>query len=639
MDFFARQRRARRQTTWLILLFAGWLALVVGTLYGATQLFLQFIGRAPATPEGHLLLFLSVVVLIGLVLGVAVRQSLKHLKRSGGATLATRLNGRTLSPIPSDSDEQMLQNVIEEMAVAAGLPVPWIYVLDDEPGINALTAGYRPRDAAIVVTGGALRQLSRDEMQALVAHEMSHLLYGDTRRNMYLLGVLDGLAALQRFGLWSLYAPSSFLGRMALLLALLMLVLLSFMAYVSNAPLLTALSMLLPLLALAGGAVALITGVGALFSRLVQRTVARQREYLADASAVQFTRLPQALAGVLRRIQRGKVGARILVSEASRAGHFFFAAPSSTLYFTDWLSTHPPIAERLARLPRGAAQQPKEAPESAQPPPDTRETNRPSDAVTDAHVQHSHKLLSQLPDTLYELAHDPAGAQAIVCALLLETDDTIRMKQLRLANQYLGTEAAPLVPELQESLRTLPATLRLPLVELALAPLRQLSDAHKNQLHRLTQHLMRANNKLSLFEFALYKLMDHWLYPSEPQRLTRLDLRQTLYPDFALLLSALAHVGSDSPREAHRAFEMGCATLDQRGALSFVRADRINVNRLDESLERLSRASSSLRHDAVDACKRCVLADEHVTVEEAELTRVIAALFDCPLPPFLPSLS
>lgn len=326
MDFFGQQARARTKTTALVLYFVLAVIVIVAAVYAASLLILHFTqlpvdagapaalaswrSIAPWDPQ----LFGGVVVgTLGVVLAGAAYKFLRLAR--GGSEVAEELGGRLLAADPTNADERRLRNVVEEMALAAGVPVPKIYVLDNDAGINAFAAGHSAADAAIGITRGGMSLLTRDELQGVIGHEFSHLLNGDMRLNIRIMGVLFGIVCLTVIGRVLLYARGGGRGRGPMVLL--------------------------------GVALLVIGALGVLFGRLIQAALSRQREMLADASAVQFTRNPAGLAGALRKI--GSVGARIDSPHAGEASHMFFENGLGKPAF-GWLATHPPLAERIRAI-------------------------------------------------------------------------------------------------------------------------------------------------------------------------------------------------------------------------------------------------------------------------------------------------
>jgi len=254
------------------------------------------------------------------VILIASAVRLRHLNDGGGA-IAARMGGREIDFSPSKPDEQRLRNVVEEMAIASTVPVPRIFVLDDEASINAFAAGSDTDDCAIAVSAGALQHLDRDELQGVVAHEFSHILNGDMRLNVRLMALLFGLFAV------------TVAGRV--------------LFHIGRASRSSRAS--LPIF-LAGAALLLVGSIGLLAGRVIQAAISRSRERLADASAVQFTRQQRGLADALKKIAAHPRGARLQNPHAGEVAHMLFGDGISR---THWLSTHPPLLERIQALEPG----------------------------------------------------------------------------------------------------------------------------------------------------------------------------------------------------------------------------------------------------------------------------------------------
>lgn len=325
MEFFEAQDRARRKTRLLVLLFILAVLAIIAIVYIVVYILTARRG-APVMGIDLALLGIvagGVIVLVGSGSGFRISQL-----RRGGPAVAELLGGKQVDPETSDPAERRLLNVVEEMALASGLPVPAVYVLEDQEGINAFAAGHTPEDAAVAVTRGALEILNRDELQGVIAHEFSHISNGDMRINVRMMGLLFGLLLLAVVGRILLgVGPAGGRrrggdGRIALI----------------------------------GLALIMVGFIGVFFGRLIQAAVSRQREYLADAAGVQFTRNPRGLAGALRKIRdsegMGGPGGRIWNPHAEEANHFFFARGVGGL-ISGLFATHPPLEERIRRLDPG----------------------------------------------------------------------------------------------------------------------------------------------------------------------------------------------------------------------------------------------------------------------------------------------
>ena len=327
MDFFARQEEARQRSRRLVILFALAVAGVVASIYFAVRLLLvPSLGTAGAGLF-HPPLFTVTATITLLVIGAGSLSKSAELAR-GGAVIARSLGGRPVQPNSSEPRERRLLNVVEEMALAAGIPVPGVYLLEDEPGINAFAAGLTPDDAVVAVTRGALDELSRDELQGVIGHEFSHILNGDMRLNVRLTAVLFGILVigLMGRGLLEVMLRSGAVRTRG--------------KGKSGGP---------GVFIIVGIAMLVIGYVGYFFGRLIQAAISRQREYLADAAAVQFTRNPLGVSGALKKIGGYSLGSRLDSAAAAQIGHFFFAQ-SFRAGFTQLWATHPPLEERIRTI-------------------------------------------------------------------------------------------------------------------------------------------------------------------------------------------------------------------------------------------------------------------------------------------------
>jgi Zn-dependent protease with chaperone function len=473
MNFFRAQDDARGRTTKLVVLLVLAIVALIGGLYAVAV-----VGSAAGDPGGaldwwqpELFLGTSGVALLVIVVGSLIRISALS---AGGASIALGLGGRPISGRGASPGERRLLNVVEEMAIASGLPVPACYVLED-PGINAFAAGNDPKDAVIGVTRGALDLLTRDELQGVVAHEFSHIGNGDMRMNLRLIGAVAGLLALTQLGyLLIRIAPR---GRDGAKVGIPMMV---------------------------AGAVVIVFGLGGVFfSRVIQASISRQREYLADASAVQFTRNPLGLSGALKKVARGTTapaaarvprdryeeedehdGSPNLGFAQSEAQHLFF---SSTPGFWDSLfSTHPPLEERIRRidpafdgkLPTGPLARVSDETESpvsrlsgaapAAAATATAAAPAPTRAPTNLEIQEAVQFNGRFPETLRDALAEPIGAMGLVLACVLSSDPASRARQLASLGELAGGEVAREAQRLQPILRALPPGFRVPALDLAM---------------------------------------------------------------------------------------------------------------------------------------------------------------------------
>lgn len=638
MDFFARQEEARRRTRALAGLFAAAVAAIVLAVYLAVRLLLYNtgvqVGEEERDPFLDLELFAGTAAATLLVIAVGSIYKSAQLAR-GGSVVAQALGGRPVQPNSTDAKERRLLNVVEEMALAAGLPVPSVYLLEKEPGINAFAAGLTSGDAVVAVTRGALDELSRDELQGVLGHEFSHILNGDMRINVRLAGLLHGILVIALIGYWILRGTG---GRS------------SGSSKKGGGG-----------IALFGLALLVVGWVGVFFGRLIQAAVSRQREFLADSSAVQFTRNPAGLAGALARIASFGSGSAIASHQSEEVGHFFFADGVAKRFF-GFLATHPPIAERIRRLDPSLAP-PVEASE-ATPLGDLAAALAGSDdaAVVTSRaagtsrspskaaafvaaagrldagtVANANALLAGLPGGLREAAREPLTAQALVLGLLLDPRPEVRDAQLTAVAESGNNPLLGELRQLEPSLAAIATSARLPLVDLTLPALRRLSPEQYADFDRLIERLVAADSRIGLFEFSLQRVLRRHLasrFGGRPQTGVRFTSISQVREPSHLLLSALAWCGGGDPGQPERAFEAGIALLPGAAAPpQLTPRERCGLAEIDRALADLATAAPAVRRSLLTACAATVAADRIATADELELLRAIADSLGCPIPP------
>ena len=658
VNFFEYQEDARRRTSLLVAYYAVAVALIILALYVVVAAILQY-GLQSDTAGAQGLAALWNPVLFGWVAlitgGLILAGTLYKMAAlsSGGDTVAAMLGGRLVPTNTRDPAERRLLNVVEEMAIAAGTPIPRVYVLNDEEGINAFAAGLSPSNAVVAVTRGGIRRLTRDELQGVIAHEFSHILNGDMRLNLRLIGVLNGilLIALVGYGVFRGLTRGRVRMRSdkkggggAVIVAILAIAL----------------------------AMIVIGYIGVFFARLIKSAVSRQREFLADASAVQFTRNPDGIAGALKKIGGLFQGSRVESPHAEEASHLFFADGLKSS-FLSLMATHPPLVERIRRLDpsfegkfdrRGSGQEPSDeevvaaamdeepaafrraaAPETIPVPPPLPSVNvEPARVVEQVgtlgrgHLTYAASLLSSLPAGLRESVRDPMSAQAVVFGLLLSKTPDIRDRQMNL----LSTNARPAMH--RETLRILPlvknvgAEARLPLAELALGTLGHMSAPQYRTFRDLAVQLAGADAEIDLFEYVLLRIMTRHLDPLfglGKRRTVRYSGLAPLADECSTLLSAIAWFGQDTPEAAAAAFRKGADELGVSPGLALLAGSKASLESMDTALEKLADADPASKQKLVAACAACVGFDGKVTVEEAEALRAVADALECPIPPFI----
>ncbi|MEO5698337.1 MAG: M48 family metallopeptidase [Burkholderiaceae bacterium] len=643
MNFFESQERAHKHTTLLIVLFgvavialiamANVLILVVFGFINSQQmregqsLFAQMDWKMAATVGAGV----SVVVLVGSLYKMMALSA-------GGKVVAESLGGQLILRNTEEPNQRKLLNVVDEMAIASGTPAPPVYLLANEPGINAFAAGFSPRDAVLGITQGAIEQLSRDQLQGVIAHEFSHIFNGDMRLNIRLMGALNGILILGILGYYLMYS-ASFSGRRR-----------------GNGNSGAA------ILALAVGLM-VIGFAGTFFGGLIKAAVSRQREYLADASAVQFTRNPAGIAGALKRIGGLKSGSIVRNPGAPEVSHAFFA--QGVTGFMQWLSsTHPPLASRILRIdPQwdGKFDVPEQPPSvESQPPfegtsamrgPDTvrnMATVAAEAAVADAvavmdqigqptqkSVLHARSLLSEMPAAIREAAREPYGARAVIYCLLLDKEQGLRVQQLALLQDRADKHVYALTISLMPQMDALEMRFRLPIIDIAIPALKQLSHSQYPPFLENLTALINMDSKVDLFEWSLQKILSRHLEEHFHKPLTaaaRYQDPEQLTREFGFVLSAMAHAGAVDQNSAQRAFDASASNLALTG-LTLLANDQIRVADLDLILGKLDLLTPTAKSRLLTACAISIWHDQKATPEEVELLRAFASVLDCPMPP------
>ncbi len=625
MDFFAAEAAAHARTRRLLIAYGIAVAAVVVAITWVVAIAYSFASSDVYSPQGYSDRVMShpgVLVLTALVvLAVTTFASLHRIAqlRSGGSAVAVAMGGVKVTHETQDPKRQRLLNVVEELAIAAGMPVPEVYVLEQEPGINAFAAGFAPADAAISVTHGALERLGRSELQGVIGHEFSHILNGDMRLNTRLIGPLFGLLVI---AIVARYVIRGFrFGRRAG-----------------------------PLIAVA--AVIMALGyLGVLLGRLLQAAICRQREFLADASSVQFTRDPGCLRDALVRIGRSTTGSTLATPEGEDLAHLFIAPAHERVF-----ATHPPLAARIRALdPRfdlAVLEEPEDlgaATVEASPLAPARGggaagaatapglSERVGNPGLDA-VRYAAALRAALPPELEQALARSSTATCLWLAVALSSAPDVRAKQLELIAAALGVEVARAVTALGGFLARTPVVQYLPLLQRALPVLRSLPDERRRALVKLTNELGKVEGHTYALDFLLGALATRYLTDQvEPVVRPGALALDACARELGILFAVIARRGATDGTTARRAYERGLAALLPRERPEYREPDDSSwPAELTAALARLRDLAPAGKDLLLDALGRTVLHDGILQPEEAEMLRAVAALVRCPLPPLLP---
>lgn len=643
MNFFAAQDRARQVSRRLV---AAYIVATIAIVLGVTAIVGLALFNFSEAGYGYTagdFVAQNTPILIGtallttlFILGSSLVKT--SMLSAGGGRVAIGMGGTLVPADVQDPLRRRLRNVVEEMAIASGVPVPEIYVLEEESSINAFAAGYTPSDAAVAVTRGTLELLDRDELQGVIAHEFSHILNGDMRLNIRLMGVLYGIMVLGLIGRlvvrggYHTSIVSSRRNRGA------------------------------PVVLVIGLGLVILGGIGVFFARIIKAGVSRQREFLADASAVQFTRQSGGIANALKKIGGYSEGSLIKSADPEEVSHMLFGTGAN---FSGMFATHPPLVERIQALDPSFREDdfPRVDPrqQRAAIVPDAVHSGLAGDITTalasggatvladsiaetvgqpeSEHIEYAQQLRQSVPESLYAAAHSSDFAYLLSIALILSRDRTTVGRQLSLAKEQLGAERAQLLLRYYEELASTGAEYRLPLLAIAFPALKLRPAPELSYLVSLTTRLIEIDGEIDLYEYCFYRVMmsnlGQAIDPSgrrNPIRARRKKLQSAAID----LLRVLAKHGHESEIQSDAAFRAGRATLGPWAqGYGYASDHSYSVAVLDHSLDVLLGLNSKGKEALLRAISVTAAHDARLAVAEAELIRAVCATLDYPLPPIL----
>ncbi|MBT8099249.1 MAG: M48 family metallopeptidase [Gammaproteobacteria bacterium] len=646
MNFFEAQDRARRTSRWLVVIyFVATAIIVLGVTAIVGVALFNFSGSQFLSDPGYrtanfisdqssILAATSVITSL-FIFGSSLYKT--SALSAGGGRVASQLGGTLIPADVQDPLRRRLRNVVEEMSIASGVPVPEIYVLEEESGINAFAAGFAPGDAAIAVTRGALEVLDRDELQGVVAHEFSHILNGDMRLNIRLMGILFGILVLGLIGRMIVRG-----GRHT--------------SIVSSRRDRSA-----PVILIIGLGLAVLGAIGVFFARLIKAAVSRQREYLADASAVQFTRQNTGIANALKKIGGYSQASYLTETDPEEVSHMLFGTGSRLFGL---FATHPPLTERIKALDPSfkeseypvvdiSARQMHEGLADADgriagfttalasggavslPDEITETVGRPEVA----HIEYAKQLRPAIPEQLYSAAHSTQFSYLLTIALILDRTGKTLDSQLKVIEEKLGSDRTRLIRNYYETLLSTGPEFRLPLLEVSFPALKHRPSPQLQFLVELASRLIEIDGEVDLYEYCYYRVLmsslGQAIDPSgrrHPRRARRRDLRKAA----VMLLGLVADVGQEKGPSRDAAFRAGAEILGNWATDSEPQADAsTTVQVLDRSLDILLALNATGRQRLLRAVSTVAAFDRHLNVAEAELIRTVCATLDCPLPPIL----
>ena len=645
MNFFESQDRVRKNTAKLVFLFALAVIILIIMTNLLVMMVFGYVNSEQLRDSETLIQQMDWQAFVAVGAGVSVVILVGSLYKimalsAGGKAVAESLGGQLIPQDTEDLNRRKLLNVVEEMAIASGTPAPPVYLLADELGINAFAAGFSPRDAVIGVTQGTIDRLTREQLQGVIAHEFSHIFNGDMRLNIRLMGVLNGILIIGMIGYYILYSTAYSRHRRG-----------------SDKG--------------AGGMLALAIGLmvigfaGTFFGGLIKASVSRQREYLADASAVQFTRNPNGIAGALKRIGGLEFGSKVENPGAPEVSHAFFAQGISG-FMQALAATHPPLAKRILRIDphwngkfdySDKIDRPRDEDEAAKTQTATRAriTNKVAAVAVGAAVadvmkaidqignpkqetiNYARSLISELPIAIKEAAREPYGARAVIYSLVLDKGQEVRAKQLKPLHDHADPDVYALTLALMPEMSGLDIKYRLPLIDITIPALKQLSINQYKAFRLNLIALIDMDSKVDLLEWSLQKILFNHLdgqFFKLPHTQARYSRPAQVKKEIELILSVMAYAGQQNQSDAEKAFDSAAQALEL-SELALRARNEIRLSGVDAALEKLAGLKPLAKLRLLKACVASIMHDQRVSPVEVELLRAFSDVLDCPMPPVI----
>ncbi len=585
MDFFEHQSRARAKSVWLVILFC----IAVASLIFLTNIFgalvLIWNGHDPSDLNRYQTFYLILSIGTAIFIALFSIGKIFALSLQGGVSIALSLNGRNISPETIEPDERKLMNIVEEMSIASGVPRPEVFVFEDS-SINAFAAGHSLKDAVIGLTSGAIQQLNRDELQGVVAHEYSHILNEDMSLNMRILGVLHGIMAISTLGSFLMRARGRKSGQVILI----------------------------------GFGLWLIGSGGRLFGQLIQAAISREREYLADASAVQFTRNPDGIAGALKKILKQNSEISLENAWAGEMSHFFISSPFAQRGFFSF-RTHPPLEDRIKRILKIHSHRKLDLEDvklHKRIPPKTNS------------LRQAEGLLGLVPQMALLSAYDVYSARGVVYALFMSKNPETFQKQIAILENRNQRPFARAAERYHLELKEKIDQVCIPLIDLALPALRKMSTPQRLQFLGILDEIIQADHETDAFEYSLRKVLELHLR-TEDKKIQKPN-REEAEQAFHVLIQNF-HIFSKSNPE-----QQSMQTKDILRAKGFrliapPEIEKFDSKAFDRAINVLSAAPRPLREVLTQTLLEIVKSDSRLDIREIELLRALSLCWEIPLPP------
>ena len=629
MNFFEHQHQARSKTKTLVVYFAM-AVLVIAFMVNFAVYLGVCLSQITCTSfksywQSPWWLIITLITLVVILVTSLIRW--QQLRKNGGLKAVLMAGAVPVNLNTQDHQYRQLINVVEEMSIASGMPVPEIFVMENELGINAFVAGTEPHNTYLAVTRGCLEQLSRDELQGVIGHEYSHILNGDMRINLKLIGILAGITVIGQLGEFLMNARrrtrhnnrqhsrnSSKSSGQALIIGL---------------------------------AIMIVGYIGLFFARLIKAAISRQREFLADASAVQFTRNKTGIANALYKINQHPFGAELTAKSAEELSHMCFESSHKLSFFKKLLSTHPPTQQRILKIDPYFSPSPthKSQTSSLDKVPETQDPKvTASEFVTSSllvgqignlqsnHIEMAQQRLSQINRKLASIARgqDPeASAKCLVYGMLVLENTLPRQELLTLAEKWLTPQEMKSINNIIDDLNSQSHEQHWMLLELAIPRIKLLQDKEKHEFLTKIKKLVDCDRKVSIKEYLIYSITKRWLdHSKEPAN--AFNNYQRLSADLSYLLTVFLASTSNSKEKNDKLhsdilFSFGLKPNSNQQTT-------FNANKFHQSLLKLSQLNPLLKRPVIEAFASCIASDNRMSKEEFLLLRVVCEYMDCPVP-------
>ena len=622
MDFFEHQSRAKSKSVKLYVLFSFVVLFISFLVFSLLSWFIERSDRLGDLAWSPFFLISTLWVVCFLIIGISLSK-IKELS-GGGWVVAKALGGELITSSSQNPLKRRILNIVEEMAIASGVQVPPVYLLK-ENSINAFAAGYSTEDAVIGVTIGCLEKLNREQLQGVMAHEFSHILNGDMRINIRMTGIIFGIVFIARAGQSIMdshddpfYPEEEGKSRWYLL----------------------------------GIGLYIIGILGAYLGAIIRSSVSRQREFLADASAVQFTRNAEGIVGALECIGGYSKGSRIWNPKSRQFCHMFFGPCMKNL-----MATHPPIEKRIRRIIPSwnkafpntnqisegkifeknnfkrnsftGNQFERRKPSKFE---HTSVEGHKSRASSQKSIMHAQDLLKKIPRELTVQTQDSFGSNCLLFAMLLDPHHSIQKKQISLINHYTDSKISQHTQKIFPYLTSISCEEKLVLIEMAASKLSFLSPEQVKNFESVINMLIKEDKKFQLFEWSLLKLVNHKIkHIRTPNRqihgrkqiLSRLN-------ECNIILSTLAHYGKDN-EDPNLAYNVGFKHLSSNKKRKLINKKDCTFSKLDLAIDRLNDLNLRAKKKFLEACEITALHDKNICETETQIIRTVASSLGYPL--------